>query len=306
MLLSSVAFALMGTLCHALGSRWEWPVIALARSAVPLVAVTALALAAGVKLAWWRPALLWAWSLGAGLAMLATFFALTRLPVADVLTLTNMYPIWVALLSWPLLRQRPSRSVWLCAAGGVAGVALMQRPHFDGRDVALLAAVAASLTSAVALLALHRLKDLDGRAVIAHFSAVALLLSVVALLVFGPVRTPAPVVGHGSLLMLAGVGATAVVGQVFLARALASGPPAKVSVVGLTQVVFALALDVLVFGGSFSPATLVGMALVVAPTGWVMAGGGAKEPASKGLGQAQRAPSAAAGRGQREHPLAAA
>src|SRR4051794_18173361 len=202
MLLSSVAFALMGTLCHALGSRWEWPVIALARSAVPLVAVTALALAAGVKLAWWRPALLWAWSLGAGLAMLCTFFALTRLPVADVLTLANMYPLWVALLSWPLLKQRPSRSVWPCVACGVAGVALVQRPHFDGRDGALLAALAASFTAAVALLALHRLKGLDGRAVIVHFSAVALLLSAASLVVFGPAETMSGVMGPGCLLML--------------------------------------------------------------------------------------------------------
>src|SRR3954462_12183555 len=116
MLLSSLGFALMGTLGHALGSRVGWPLIALARSAVPLVAVTALALLAGVNLVLWRPGLLWVWSVGAGLAMLGTFFPLPRLPVSDVLTLTNMYPLWVALLSWPLLKQRPSRSVWPCLA----------------------------------------------------------------------------------------------------------------------------------------------------------------------------------------------
>ena len=42
------------------------------------------------------------------------------------------------------------------------------------------------------------------------------------------------------------------------------------SVVGLTQVVFALALDGVLFNRSFNLATLLGMGLVMAPTAWLM------------------------------------
>jgi drug/metabolite transporter (DMT)-like permease len=44
-----------------------------------------------------------------------------------------------------------------------------------------------------------------------------------------------------------------------------------VAIVGLTQIVFAMVLDVLLFGRSFGPATLLGISLVVAPTAWLLA-----------------------------------
>jgi len=72
------------------------------------------------------------------------------------------------------------------------------------------------------------------------------------------------------VLMLLGVGVMATVGQLFLTKAFASGPPAKVSVVGLTQVVFAMGLEMWLEHRSFTRGTLFGMALVLAPTGWLM------------------------------------
>jgi drug/metabolite transporter (DMT)-like permease len=43
-----------------------------------------------------------------------------------------------------------------------------------------------------------------------------------------------------------------------------------VSVLGLTQVVFAMAFDVLFWHRSFDPITLAGIVLVLAPSAWVM------------------------------------
>jgi drug/metabolite transporter (DMT)-like permease len=63
----------------------------------------------------------------------------------------------------------------------------------------------------------------------------------------------------------------ALIGQLFLTKAFAEGEAARVSVVGLTQIVFALAFDVRLFGYTFAPLALLGMALVVAPTGWLLA-----------------------------------
>jgi drug/metabolite transporter (DMT)-like permease len=121
------------------------------------------------------------------------------------------------------------------------------------------------------MLGLHRLQDLDHRAIVVHFSGVAALFCLAAL-VFGP---PAPVAAQladaRTLGILLAVGATATVGQLFLTKAFAAGPPTKVSVVGLTQVVFALGLYLLLERPTFHPATLVGIALVMAPTAWVMA-----------------------------------
>ena len=62
------------------------------------------------------------------------------------------------------------------------------------------------------------------------------------------------------------------VGATVRDTAFTSGPPAPISVVGLMQIVFALGLDVLFEGPKFPLFTLAGIALVLAPTAWMMAG----------------------------------
>jgi drug/metabolite transporter (DMT)-like permease len=271
MLCGSLSFALMGTLAHALGPRCDWQVIALARALLPLVLAALLARRAGARLVWWRPATLWVRSCAGSVALVSTFFALTRLEVSDVLTLTNMFPLWVVLLSWPLLRERPSGRVWLSVACGLVGVVLIQQPHLaEGNYVTLLALVSSFFT-AVAMLGLHRLQGIDPRAIVVHFSAVALLFVAASFVVFER-HAPLTAALQGTTpLRLLGVGAAATLGQLFLTRAFAAGPPTRVSVVALTQVVFAMCLEVLLFGRSYSPATLLGIGLVLAPTAWLLA-----------------------------------
>ncbi len=73
------------------------------------------------------------------------------------------------------------------------------------------------------------------------------------------------------------MGVAATLGQVCVTMAFTSGPPARVSVAGLTQVVFALGLDLLFHGPVVQPLTLAGIALVMAPTAWMMADRAARE-----------------------------
>src|SRR4051812_31657925 len=124
MLCGSVAFACMGSLAHGLGSRCDWQLIAFARSSLALVFAAGLARAAGVRLVFRRPGTLWVRSLAGSLSLVCTFYALTRMPQSDVLTITNVFPVWVALLSWPLYGERPAGPLWLSLTCGLAGVAL--------------------------------------------------------------------------------------------------------------------------------------------------------------------------------------
>ncbi|MCI0379783.1 MAG: DMT family transporter [Gemmataceae bacterium] len=266
MLIGSFSFACMGALAHEVGAYFDWQFVAIARSAFPLVIMAVLALAGGARLVFFRPPILWMRSIAGSISLVGTFFALTRLPVADVFTVTNIFPIWVALLSWPLLGEFPSRQVWLSALCGVVGVALIQQPHLSAGDFTILVALGVSLFTALAMIGLHRLKGLDIRAVVVHFSSVSLCFALGAYFLFDhetPRRAPS-----GSLpwVELAGVGIAATIGQLFLTKAFTLGDPAKVSVVGLTQIVFALVLDAVFLGNPLAPIKLLGIPLVIAPT----------------------------------------
>ncbi len=272
MLVSAFSFATMGALAHALRDNVDWQIVALVRAFVTLVVFGVAAVLAGVKLHFWKPRSLWLRSLPGGVSLVCTFFALAHLPVSIVITLTNIYPIWVALLSWPLLRQRPRKSVWLAVLAGIVGVALVQQPQAAAGNYAVLVAVLGSFTIALAMIALHRLQDMSTQVVVFHFSLVALMFALASMFCFGQWTVSPNVLFDGwVMLTLLGVGLAATVGQLFLTLAFAAGPPSEVAVVSLTQVLFAFGYDTLIWGYAFRAATLVGMALVVAPTLWFMA-----------------------------------
>jgi len=279
MLLGSFFFAWMGTAAYALRFVCDWQVIALARSSLALIFAALLAAIGGARLVFLTPRILWMRSIAGSVSLVCTFFALTRLPQSQVLTLTSTFPIWVALLSWPLYNERPTVQVWLSVAASVVGVALLtysREPEAVSEalwqsELAVGCALTASVSTAIAMLGLHRLQYLHPWAIVVHFSGVAVLFCLAAFSLGGHIsETQNPLNSHALLLLLA-VGATATVGQLFLTKAFAAGPPAKVSVVSLTQVVFAMLLDVWLWGHQFRALTLVGMGLVVAPTAWLMA-----------------------------------
>jgi drug/metabolite transporter (DMT)-like permease len=278
--MGSFCFAWMATAAHALRFRCDWQVIALARSTTPLILGVCLALLGGARLVLFSPPILWVRSIAGSIGLVCTFFSLTVLPPSHVFTLASTFPIWVALLSWPLYREPPSAQVWLSVFSSVLGVALMELslpadygeaspfPHWLATVCTLLAA----FSSAVAMLGLHQLRHIHPWAIVAHFSGVALLFSLVSFFLGQhtvPTSTPPP--QSITLLLLLAVGTTATVGQLFLTKAFAAGPPTKISVVNLTQVVFALLLDGMLGNRYFQVQTLAGMALVMIPTAWLMA-----------------------------------
>jgi drug/metabolite transporter (DMT)-like permease len=286
MVLGSAAFASMGAATHLLGSWCDWQVIILARVVLQLAFAIALACLGGVSLLLWKPSMLWIRSIGGSISMVLMFYAYTRLPVADVLTLANMFPIWVALFSWPLLGQPLSLSVWIAVASSLSGVVLMQQPQLTEGNFASLAALASSLFTGIAMIALNRLRGIDARAIIVHFSAVALIFCIVSLFLFERVFDVQNHLDAKTLLLLLGVGVLALAGQLFLTKAFTVGNAAKVSVVNLTQIVFAMIFDLLLFDHPFSPVSLIGMALVIVPTAWLMierAEGGAERDHEAGI-----------------------
>ncbi len=271
MLFGAVAFSLMAAQTHALGGWVDWQVVATARTAIALVLATGLTRLAGVRLVFRGPRALWVRSIAGTVSLLCTFYALPRLPVGDALTLFNIFPMWVALLSWPLLGEMPTKDAWLAIGCGMAGVVLVAQPHFTAdRWLPVAAAVVSSLSTSISMLGLHRLGNLDPRAIVVHFSAVSLAACLASLAltpsaVLGRIELPDPIAGAARRR-----GSCATIGQVFLTKAFAAGPPAKVSVVALTQVAFGMGFDLFEADYAFSPLRPIGVVLVLAPTAWLI------------------------------------
>ncbi len=270
MLCGCVSFAFMSALAHEVSQYCNWQTVAFFRSFLVLVIVGAVCVVQKTPFVVWRPARLWHRSLAGSFSLVTAFFALAKLKASTVTTLTNTFPIWVALLSWPMLGLFPSWRAWLAVLGGVVGVILIQQPQAGDSDLAFGLALASAVSTSVAMLGLHRLKGVNPNAVVVHFSGVATLASAVAMLCFESRADAVPFYAPRPLALLLAVGLFASVGQMFLTRAFAAGDPAKVSVVGLSQVVFTLLIDVAFVGHEVTPMAFLGTFLILAPTAWVM------------------------------------
>ncbi|GAC1310314.1 MAG: hypothetical protein NVSMB14_13780 [Isosphaeraceae bacterium] len=265
MIAGALMFATMGTLTHALGPRCDWLFIALCRATFMLITTVSLAWSSGARLALFRPKTLWLRSFAGSFSLVCNFYAMTKLPVADVLTLTNTHPLWIVLLTAALWRRRPKSVEVVGLVLGLIGVALIQKPELGGSRTATFIALASAISTAAAMLGLHRLRDLDPKAIVAHFAGVATLISGVWA-IFRRAQGSAIVFDRTTVLLLLGVCVTGTIGQLFLTKAYTSGAPTRVAVIGLSQVVFAMIFDVAVFGRVLTPYSLLGFALVLGPT----------------------------------------
>jgi drug/metabolite transporter (DMT)-like permease len=270
MLLGSFAFAIMATLAKDVtDSGCDWQLAACARSGLVCLFALVLAWHARVRLVFLGSRMLWMRSIAGSLSMVCTFYGFGRLHVTTVLTLTNTFPIWVALLSWPLLGRLPKGPVWVAVCFAVSGVFLMKPPEGDFDRIAVPLCLFAALCTSFAMMGLHRLGDIDSRAVVVHFSAVAFGFCLASFFLIERRHDLVACLRPFPLLLLLGVGLAATLGQLCLTWAFTTGMPAKVSVIALTQIVFGLGFE-FCHGTIPSGMTLLGIVLVVGPSAWLM------------------------------------
>jgi drug/metabolite transporter (DMT)-like permease len=274
MLTSAFAFACMSELAGALQGRCHWMITALARTSLAFVFTGCFAAFHRTPLVLFGTPTLWMRSLAGSVSLLCSFYALHALPPSDAIAVTNTFPIWVAVLSWPILGERPRWEVWVAVLCSVTGAVLMNQsePH-EGRssvNLGVVAACVSSFLSGLVVIGLNLLHRIPSSAIVVHFSAVATLFTL-AMLPRANVTTSdfrsltPPTIG---LLLALGLAAT--VGQLFLTKAFAAGPASKVAVVALVQVVFCALFEFGFLDRRFHTATILGMILVIVPTAWMM------------------------------------
>ena len=122
-------------------------------------------------------------------SLVGYFHALTQLPLALAVTISYLAPIFVSVLAIPILKERPSPSIWAALTLGLAGVSISVLPELrgslDGKSAARLlgmlsAAVAAVSFSFVMLFARKQSRSDSVWTILLIQSALPLVLPAVA------------------------------------------------------------------------------------------------------------------------------
>jgi S-adenosylmethionine uptake transporter len=203
-------------------------------------------------------------------ALVTWFYSIGQLPLATAMTLNYMSSIWIAafLLGGALLLQKSSAPVraqgplFITVLAGFAGVAMVLRPTFSEQQVlGGLAGLMSGLVSALAYLqvsALSRAGEPESRTVF-YFSIGAALVGLVGMALFGVSAWTWP-----SALWLLPIGLLAVLGQLCMTRAYASGATLVVANLQYFGIAFAGLYSIVVFGDQLPLVGWLGMAVIVA------------------------------------------
>jgi len=278
---SAVAFATMSACAHALKDRCDWRIVTIARAGLAFTLTFTIAKLQQAPLVWPGPKTLWVRSIAGSLGMLCAFFTLTHMPISGSMILQNSYPFWVALLSWPVLGIRPTGSTWVAVGCGFVGICLIAQAYtqpdsvYQYRTLATVLAVTASIFTSIVMFGLHKLSHLHPLAIALHFAGIATvgMLGYATMTSFRDPIDWSQAANSTSMVLLVAVGGLATLGQVLMTSAFQHGPPDRLAVIALSQSVFTLIFDILIWNHPVTYGLLTGMAMILGPGAWLVSRG---------------------------------
>ena len=266
MVLAAFFFSVMSLLVKWVGARLPSQEIVFVRAAVSLAVAYVLVRRARPGNWGHRKGLLVVRGLMGFSALSCFFYALIHLPLADATVIQYTNPVFTAWLGWLLLGEALTPGEAALSGAGLLGVLLIARPTllFGGPGAARLdplavgIGLAGALFSAAAYVSVRKLARTEHHIIIVfYFTLVTVPASVPGLLRHALWPTT-----H-ELMLLAGVGLTAVMGQVYLTRGLQNEPAGRATAIGYVQIVFAALWGVLAFREYPDGLSLLGAALVL-------------------------------------------
>ena len=203
-----------------------------------------------------------------GVLMLWLFvLALKSLPLTEAYTLFFIAPMLIVALSVLLLREHVGWARWMAMAAGMAGVLVALRPSGGGLwAVGSLAALAAAVCYAAASIAVRVLGRTDSAESMVFW--LTLMVGAGAGLLAAPdwVRIP-----PADLPLIAGLGISAFIGQLWLTEAFRQGDVSAVAPFEYTALAWGAAADWLLWSAVPDRWTLAGAA-IIAVSGVYLAG----------------------------------
>jgi drug/metabolite transporter (DMT)-like permease len=268
MVAAAFFFSLMSLFVKLAGRRLPVSEIVLFRSLVMVAISGVMVWRAGVYPWGVRKRLLILRGVVGFCALFGFFFAVTRLPLADVTVIHFTNPVYTAVLATVLLGETMRRNEIAGLVLSIAGVVLVVRPTFLfgslAGDLDLFAvgvALLVSVLSACAYVTIRKLRETEHYLVIVLYFAMVSVVAAVPLAA-GDFRMPEPsewglVLGAGVFTQLA---------QICLTRGLALERAGRAMSMSYIQVVFAVVWGALFFGDFLTVPGLAGAGLIFAGT----------------------------------------
>jgi len=192
------------------------------------------------------------------LAILANFYTIIHIGLAEAITYQQSYPIFLSLISVYFLKKSINRNEWLAILLGFGGICFIFFPQFKinaGSVQDHSIGIFYSVIAAIAYLSIAELsKFYEQKAIVLVFMSVGVLMPTFLMIIglifhlnnptflFSPPLLPIGI----EWIQIVVLGFTALLGQIHLTKAFSIGQASALSAVGYSQIVFSLFLGALI------------------------------------------------------------
>ncbi len=179
-----VGMAVQSALVKWLGQNIESIQIMFLRGAIGLLMVLPLLLRPSVRIYTGNIKLHILRAIAGVLSMFCWFYTLTRLSLAEATSYSFTMPLFLTVLAWGLLKEKPEWRVWCATVIGFCGVLIMMRPTQVTMELATLSGLAAALFHALAAILIKTLSNKESAVhLLLYFPIVAIVILAVPALV---------------------------------------------------------------------------------------------------------------------------
>jgi drug/metabolite transporter (DMT)-like permease len=263
MVTGSLLFSVMGALVKLLGQQIDSFQIAFFRCFFGFIAILPFVLLKPGRHAF-RTTYFYGHFLRGALgvaAIVAGFYATTRLPLTDSTAISFTAPLFMILTAIFLLGEKVRWRRGLATAAGFIGVLVMVRPDSGTLDLGAMVGLIAAFLGALSTTLIKRLSATEkALTILVYFGLFSSILTAIpAYFVWRPLA-------GDEFALLALVGALGAVGQFCQVRAFAAGELMAVAPIDYSRLIFAGIMGFLLFAELPDRYTLVGAAMIVGST----------------------------------------
>ncbi len=259
MLFASFMFAIMGAFAKELSSSMSSLEVVFFRNIFGVILIGFMVFKKPIKQVGGKPFLLFFRGLMGFLALLAFFYNIAYISLADAMTFSKTSPIFTALFAYVFLKEKMSVYAWIALFIGFVGIVLITQPEGFMLKKTDILGIFSGIGAALAYTSVRELKKFyDTRSIVLSFMLVGTLGPIVLLILepYVHVKELDFMFAEFSMpkgmdwLYIVGLGVFATTAQMYMTKAYGETKAGIVGAVSYSNIVFAIILG-LMMGDAF-------------------------------------------------------
>ncbi|MDF1874237.1 DMT family transporter [Sulfurimonas sp. SAG-AH-194-I05] len=272
MLIASFTFAIMGAFAKLSSEYMSSLEVVFFRNLAGVILVGLALWKKPLKNKGGKPVLLFFRGFMGFIAVLAFFYNIAHIPLGDAMTFSKTSPIFTAIFAWLFLSEKLSLKAWTAVGVGFIGILFITQPSTIGFTKYDLLGIFSGIGAALAYTSIRELKNYyDTRAIVLSFMGVGTVGPLFLFVVSPYIHMPELDFLLGEFVMpqgkvwfyLLGMGVFATISQLLMTKAYGETKAGIVGAVSYTNIIFSIAVGVLLGDALPSAVTVFGICLIV-------------------------------------------